>query len=1257
MIQAFDFSRQFASYFQVHEVEDGEGNEIYYVRRLLHVSEIPRFLKNLEINNDADPFNRFSISFDGLMSIILNWKKVSEELKTYCFKLVFKLMNDCVNYVLKNYPHAQANTLDDNKIKSTLYIFIKLCDILSKEARPQKSSKKSDFGHDRSIEILSQLFASKFWLSLPQDVSNDAMFLFTFEYLLSYIEIYSTPKNTDVRNSFFELLWLLIDLNKSPLELSTKIFANITYVQQATDCFANFLSIKANSEKLEIIIKYIFRELAQIMQMEADSDSVSQNTIKLLSDFIVSIGTNSPNVNLSTAQKLFQKIQFCESPQLRQAILVSFCRLIINKSKSDSTSPELEVYKNQLIDKLELHSLDTSSMVRAKSIQCLEELMKAKLINFCRSKEILVCIANSVYDDKVYVRKAALNALVSFTVECELNISGSNRDCDSQITSLKHEILEIGNPLNIDTQIELWNAFESHIKSSFDPKFLPDIRKDFPEHLHELDEMLVKCVNVEKMAETFYFFLNFQQVHHKKILMYENPYYFADLGISDKDWQDFHSLLHVFRDFFYTKSIVPDKQNKEQSCIKSMLYVIEFQRDCKIFFEEIVEACEKMLISESVTDVSEAIYFLMHMIRMNFSKTENILSSIISLYSLDQAKSIRDTIRNNFVEIFFKSNLSSSENHERHVMITKSLMKISEIIGKCDYRALKELIFFFVNDNLITDTCIKQLIIICISENLNLSSKVSLLKLLNIISAVDDSIIVSNYHQLVSHAQSLNSLIFLYEVSHILITLCDKKDHKFQRFNTDSDIFNFYIQISCENLHIESSKIFKYLNTFILAIFHCFNFPFEAIDKFVSAFTTTAVDAILKYITKEELSPHDCKTLSTLICNIFTFSGFLAQATSVFVSKTCLDLVCKQNENNFNTNISDKEINPRDPKTKKMNEKRSSFLNSKESPDLVALNEKMVQRFDKIMNNELLDKHCTLGMLYKFLNHFLNDIITYDKISDYVGYDDNIFVSSNFALSKICLVNQNVAKQHLAKLFKIYSNFSSINLCINLPLCFADICSKYPVIFDTDGWKNKLCDGLKSENLDVRINTLYSLSWLISKDIFKIKGNIFIIAKCLTDEDMHVIRMAKGFFKELSEKGNQLYNVMVDILTYFTEIDLDLPNEKFMEAIDFFFTLFKSSNQIVNLIEIMCQRMNSDKSKDTLARLSHCITTLPRSERGLKKIIQSFDIFSHALVHKEVEINFQNFIKSYRLSGKNDSKHQLDEFENAIRSKLKALTV
>lgn len=69
------------------------------------------------------------------------------------------------------------------------------------------------------------------------------------------------------------------------------------------------------------------------------------------------------------------------------------------------------------------------------------------------------------------------------------------------------------------------------------------------------------------------------------------------------------------------------------------------------------------------------------------------------------------------------------------------------------------------------------------------------------------------------------------------------------------------------------------------------------------------------------------------------------------------------------------------------------------------------------------------------------------------------------------------------------------------------------------------------------------------REMVRVRGQISELALCIVDKDSQIRQDAKQFFKALSQKGNALYNVMPDILSRLTDLDLDINESDFQEIL------------------------------------------------------------------------------------------------------------
>lgn len=61
----------------------------------------------------------------------------------------------------------------------------------------------------------------------------------------------------------------------------------------------------------------------------------------------------------------------------------------------------------------------------------------------------------------------------------------------------------------------------------------------------------------------------------------------------------------------------------------------------------------------------------------------------------------------------------------------------------------------------------------------------------------------------------------------------------------------------------------------------------------------------------------------------------------------------------------------------------------------------------------------------------------------------------------------------------------------------------------------------------------------------RVRGQVANLARCCVDDDLNTKTMAKLFFKQLSQKGNALYNIIPDIISRLSDPGAKLDEDHF----------------------------------------------------------------------------------------------------------------
>eukprot|EP00887_Chlorella_sp_A99_P003643 scaffold7.g3643.t1 len=188
----------------------------------------------------------------------------------------------------------------------------------------------------------------------------------------------------------------------------------------------------------------------------------------------------------------------------------------------------------------------------------------------------------------------------------------------------------------------------------------------------------------------------------------------------------------------------------------------------------------------------------------------------------------------------------------------------------------------------------------------------------------------------------------------------------------------------------------------------------------------------------------------------------------------------------------------------------------------------------------------------------------------------------------------------------------------NLAISLGDLALRHPNALEP--WTEHVYRPLDDGDAGVRKNALMVLTHLILNDMMKVKGHIARMAVRLEDPDPRIAALAKLFFSELAKKEYK------DLLGY-----------------------IKKDKQGDALVEKLCQRFAATQDVGQWHNIAFCLTQLPTSDKGLRKLCESFKLYKHALGDEEVATAITGIVaKAKKGAAKAEMKALIEEFEAKI---------
>ena len=260
------------------------------------------------------------------------------------------------------------------------------------------------------------------------------------------------------------------------------------------------------------------------------------------------------------------------------------------------------------------------------------------------------------------------------------------------------------------------------------------------------------------------------------------------------------------------------------------------------------------------------------------------------------------------------------------------------------------------------------------------------------------------------------------------------------------------------------------------------------------------------------------------------------------------------------------------------------------------------------------------------------------------------------ALCRFMSVSSELCELYLPLLFTIMEREKSDKVRTTVMIAIGDLAFRFPNSLEP--WTANMYARLSDESVLVRYNTLMTLTHLILNDMIKVKGQVAHMVLCLVDKNQKVRDLACLFFTELSKRSNNpVYNLLSDIISILsrssstTNNDADsssesgiankhdhlriLSEQEFQDTMAFLLKFVGKDKQADSLLERLLVRIGLATDLAQKRNLAFCISQLPITEKGVKKMIEMIKLFKDALYDAEVFEYFKQCLSKAKKSNLN----------------------
>ncbi|XP_004303600.1 PREDICTED: condensin complex subunit 1 isoform X2 [Fragaria vesca subsp. vesca] len=689
-------------------------------------------------------------------------------------------------------------------------------------------------------------------------------------------------------------------------------------------------------------------------------------------------------------------------------------------------------------------------------------------------------------------------------------------------------------------------------------------------------------------------------------------------------------LPEMEEDLIQKDGSVPDVGNLEQT--RALVASLEAGLRFSKCISATIPTLAQLMASSSATDVENTINLLMRCRQFHIDSSEACLHKMLPLV-FSQDKSIYEAVENAFITIYIKKN---------PVEAAKNLINLAIESNIGDLAALEYIVGALVSKGNISSGAVSALWdFFCF--NISGTTAVQSCGALSILCMASKS----SSTVLSSHLQDIIDIGFgrWAKIEPLLArTACIA----LQRLSEDD---------RKKLLLSNGSRVFGILESLVTGFWLSENIWYAAADKAIAAVYTihpTPETFAANLVKKSLRSVFDCSGGEELQNEIGSGSvGILATIqverlgrylfvvshvamNQLLYIESCLRKVQKQKVGKEKINYDFQQANGAMPadSSKEIGINAELGLTASEDAILDTLSDKAEK---EIIGGGSLERNL-IGHCAPFLSKLCRNFSLMQKYQE-------LQVSAMLALCRFMIIDANFCDTNLQLLFTVVESAPSEIVRSNCTICLGDLAVRFPNLLEP--WTENMYSRLKDPSVSVRKNAVLVLSHLILNDMMKVKGYINEMAIRLEDEDERISNLAKLFFNELSKKGsNPIYNLLPDILGKLS--NQNLKRESFCNIMQFLIGSIKKDKQMESLVEKLCNRFSGVTDVRQWEYISYCLSQLAFTEKGMKKLMESFKTYEHVLSEDSVMDHFKSIINKGKKFAKPELKLCIEEFEDKL---------
>ncbi|XP_037016012.2 condensin complex subunit 1 isoform X1 [Artibeus jamaicensis] len=1268
------------------------GVNQYVVQEVLSIRNLPSQLKAFQAAFRAKGPLAMLEHFDTIYSILHHFRSIDPDLKEDALEFLIKVVSRHAQELPAILDDAALSVADRcahlNVLKMNCYALIRLLESfetmtsqtglmdLDLAGKSKKARAKSAHGFEweEKRQPVLQLLTQLLQLDI-RHLWNHSMIEEEFVslvtgccYRLLENPTISHQKNRPTREAITHLLGVALTRYNHMLSATVKIIQMLQHFEHLAPVLVAAVSLWATDYGMKSIVGEVVREIGQKCPLELSRDTAGA---KGFAAFLTELAERIPDILMCSMCVLLDHLDG-ENYMMRNAVLAAMAEMVLQVLNGDQLEEAARDTRDQFLDTLQAHGHDVNSFVRSRVLQLFTRIVQQKALPLTRFQAVVALAVGRLADKSVLVCKNAIQLLASFLANnpfsCKLSdadFAGLLQKETQKLQEMRAERQTAAASAVLDPEEE-WEAMLPELKSTLQQLLKLPPEEEIPEEIATTETAEVVKGRIRRLLAK----ANYKQaivLTREALGHFRQSEPFSQTDPEEAEETRFLNLLGTLfkgpgastqeKNPQGSAEIMgpgqvgckdkPSEPQPEQSGGKDALakqeMLVQYLQDAYSFSLKITEAIgiiSKMMYENTSTVVQEVIEFFVTAFQFGVPQA---LLGVRRMLPLIWSKEhgVREAVLNAYRQLYLNPK-GDSARAKAHVLIQNlSLLLVDASVGTI--QCLQEILCEFVQKDELKPA-VTQLLWERATEKVPCSplERCSSVMLLGMMAGGKPEIVGSNLETLVNiglDEKFPQDYRLAQQVCHAIANLSDRrkpslgKRHPPFRLPQEHRLFEQLQEMVTKGFVHPDPLWIPFKEVAVTLIYQLAEGPEVICAQMLQGCAKQALEKIVEKSTPQG-DPKETPVLSTfLLMNLLSLAGDVALQQLVHLEQAVSGELCRRR-------ILREE---QESKTKEPKEKNTSTeATMEEEMGLVGAtaDDTEAELIRGICEMELLGGEQVLAAFVPLLLKVCNNPGLYSN--------PELCAAASLTLGKFCMISATFCDSQLRLLFTMLEKSSLPILRSNIMIVIGDLAIRFPNLVDP--WTPHLYARLRDPAQQVRKTAGLVMTHLILKDMVKVKGQVSEMAVLLIDPAPQIAALAKTFFNELSHKGNAIYNLLPDIISRLSDPEGGVEEQPFHIIMKQLLSYITKDKQTESLVEKLCQRFRTARTERQYRDLAYCMSQLPLTERGLRKMLDNFECFGDKLSDESIFDAFLAVVGKLRRGAKPEGKALIDEFEQKLRA-------